>query len=229
MKKNTQNIATLTDDQILDLRLCDLPDQLMQSRMAPYILRLLDELQQKGFRHFAPHFWVSDEWFSPDGIPGVAVPFYLLHPRLMKIEKQMMLEIDGGNSESCMKVLRHETGHAIDNAYRIRRKRKRQQLFGLSTRKYPETYLPKPHSTSFVRHIQGWYAQAHPDEDFAETFAVWLTPGLDWETQYHNWPALRKLRYVDALMKELATQKPPIRSRAKPDSVSRNKMPLHDF
>ena len=30
-------------------------------------------------------------------------------------------------------------------------------------------------------HLDPWYAQSHPDEDFAETFAVWLTPEVQLE------------------------------------------------
>ena len=58
-------------------------------------------------------------------------------------------------------------------------------------------------------HLDDWYAQSHPDEDFAETFAVWLTPGLDWRARYRDWNALQKLEYVDELMRSLAG-KPPL-------------------
>ena len=83
-----------------------------------------------------------------------------------------------------MKILRHEAGHAIDNAYKLRQRRRRQQMFGPSYMQYPEYYTPKPYSKSFVLHLDSWYAQSHPDEDFAETFAVWLTPESDWRARY---------------------------------------------
>jgi len=73
----------------------------------------------------------------------------------------------------------------------------------------PSFYRPRPYSHGFVVHLDDWYAQSHPDEDFAETFAVWLTPGLDWRTRYRIWKALQKLEYVDELMKSLAG-KPPL-------------------
>src|SRR5574341_1303894 len=62
--------------------------------------------------------------------------------------------------------------------------------------------------TQFVRHLEGWYAQKHPDEDFAETFAVWLTPGSRWRMRYRNWPAIRKLRYMDRIARLLGKTQP---------------------
>jgi hypothetical protein len=146
---------------------------------------------------------LSDEWFTPDGAAAIAVPFYLAHPRLAKLEEAQMLEVEGGEHEWCMRILRHEGGHAIDNAYRLRLRRERRRLFGLPTKPYPESYTPKPYSKSFVLHLDAWYAQSHPDEDFAETFAVWLTPSSEWRNRYTGWPALRKLAYMDALMQSI--------------------------
>src|SRR6185295_3672959 len=118
-------------------------------------------------------------------------------PRLARLELGQMLEVEGGTREWCLKIMRHETGHAIENAYNLRRRPTRQSLFGPTSNPYPEYYSPKPYSKSFVIHLEGWYAQSHPDEDFAETFAVWLTPGSGWAERYAGWPALRKLEYLD--------------------------------
>ena len=113
-----------------------------------------------------------------------------------------MLEVEGGTPEWCLRILRHEAGHAIDNAYRLQRRRRRQELFGSSSEPYPEDYTPRPYSRSFVVHLESWYAQSHPSEDFAETFAVWLTPDSQWRARYAGWPALRKLEYMDELMRD---------------------------
>jgi hypothetical protein len=138
----------------------------------------------------------------------------------MKLEKKQMLEVEGGTSEWCMKILRHEVGHAIDNAYRLHRRRRWQQLFGKSTQPYPDSYAPRPDSRRFVLHLDAWYAQSHPSEDFAETFAVWLKPGARWRTSYEGWPALKKLEYVDELMTEIADSKPLVHSRERVDSLA---------
>ncbi len=169
---------------------------------------------------FRPHYWLSTEWFCPDRVPGIAIPFYLAHPRLVRLEKAQMLEVEGGTPESCMQILRHETGHALDNAYDLRRRRRRVRLFGRPSEEYPEVYLPKPYSKSFVLHLDSWYAQSHPDEDFAETFAVWLTPDSDWRTRYHDWPALKKLEYMDALMREVSALPPRVASRRRVEPLS---------
>ncbi len=195
------------DERLLDLRLCDLRVQIAGSWLDERIAQLYAELEGKGIA-FRPHFWLSDEWFTPDGMTGVAIPFYLAHPRLARLEETMMLEVEGGTPSWCMKILRHEAGHTIDNAYRLQRRRKRQKLFGSNRVPYPEYYTPRPYSKSYVLHLEMWYAQSHPAEDFAETFAVWLAPDSDWRQRYQDWPALKKLEYMDQLMRGIAGAPP---------------------
>lgn len=212
--------ANWTDEQLLDLRLCDLNLRIEDSLVAPRIAELYAELEARGLR-VRPHFWFSNDWFTPDDVPGVAIPFYLGHPRLQRLELSQLLEVEGGTPDWCMRILRHETGHAIDNAYRLRRRRRRQRLFGSSSQEYPEHYTPKPYSRSFVYHLEPWYAQSHPDEDFAETFAVWLTPDLDWRQRYAEWPASKKLAYVDELMREIADKPPEVTTRRQVEPLKR--------
>lgn len=202
-------LANLSDDELLSLRMCDLDIQIEGSALQGRIEKVLGELRALDL-DFKPHFWLSDEWFCADGIPGVAIPFYLAHPRLERLERSQLLEVEGGDEETCLKILRHELGHAIENAYRTRRRQSRREMFGKSTEPYPEYYSPRPYSKSFVLHLDPWYAQSHPDEDFAETFAVWLTPNSQWRERYNGWPALKKLEYMDTLMSELKGKRPPV-------------------
>jgi len=200
--------ASVPDEALLDVRLCDLP-LAIDGTLAERIARLNLELADHGLE--CPlHFYLSDEWFTPDGRVAIAVPFYLAHPRLARLELAQMFEVEGGDEDSCLRILRHEAGHAIDNAYRLRRRPQRRQVFGSPSLPYPEFYTPKPYSKRFVLHLDSWYAQSHPDEDFAETFAVWLTPQSEWLQRYAGWPALEKLRYVDALMHGLRRRKPAV-------------------
>jgi hypothetical protein len=61
----------------------------------------------------------------------------------------------------------------------------------------------------FVRHLPGWYAQKHPDEDWAETFAVWMTPGANWKEEYRSWPeALAKLESCQQIVASIADHDP---------------------
>jgi hypothetical protein len=211
--------ASWDDERLLDLRLCDLDLRIEGSGLEERIAELNTELEARGIR-FRPHFWLSDEWFCPDGVPGIAIPFYLAHPRLARLELSQMLEVEGGTRDWCLRILRHETGHALENAYHLRRRHGRQERFGRSSEPYPEDYAPKPYSKSFVVHLDSWYAQSHPDEDFAETFAVWLTPDSDWRALYADWPALRKLEYVDELMKRIAGRHAPVTTRRTPWSLA---------
>ncbi|MEQ9447495.1 MAG: hypothetical protein RLN70_01150, partial [Rhodospirillaceae bacterium] len=123
---------------------------------------LHEELGRRGLR-LKPHAWISDEWFAPDNTPGIAIPFYLAHPRLRRLEKKMMLDVEGGTEHECMRILRHEAGHAIQHAYLLHRRRKWQKLFGPSSKRYPSYYRPNPASKNFVQHLPLWYAQSHPD------------------------------------------------------------------
>ena len=182
--------------------------------------QLHEELTARKLR-LQPHVWLSDEWFSPGGVPGFALPFFLTHPRLRRLERTMLLDVEGASRAECMRIMRHECGHAFQHGYQLHRRRKWQQLFGKSSTRYPEFYKPNPASTKYVQHLRLWYAQSHPDEDFAETFAVWLRPRADWRARYKGWPALKKLQYVDELMQELGSERPPVHTRRVIEPLSR--------
>jgi len=211
--------SLLPDDELLQLRICDLGLRIQGTVLARRIARLYAELAFRGLR-FRPHCWLAEEWFSPDGVPGIAIPFYLAHPRLARLERKQMREVEGGTEDWCLRILRHEAGHAIDTAYRLRRDKHWQQVFGDASQPYPDSYEPRPYSRSYVLNLQQWYAQSHPVEDFAETFAVWLKPWSRWRSRYGQWPALKKLQYVEQLMERLRTCKPPVTSREIIDPAS---------
>ena len=219
--------ADLDDEALLDVRFCELGLTIEGSWLEARITELYAELAGRGLT-FQPHFWLSAEWFTPDGVPGIAMPFYLAHPRLMRLEKAQMLEVEGGTPTWCLQILRHEAGHAFDNAYELRRLRRRVRAFGRPSTPYPDFYLPKPYSKSFVLHLDSWYAQSHPDEDFAETFAVWLNPDSDWRVRYAEWPALRKLEVMDALMQMVAGRPPVNTSRRTVEPLARLRTTLRE-
>jgi hypothetical protein len=209
----------LADDQLLSLRFCDLKLAIDGTDLEQAIERLYGELATRGIR-FRPHCWLSQEWFSPDGIPGIAIPFYLAHQRLINIERRFMREVEGGNRNWLMRILRHEAGHAIDSAYRLRRRRHWREVFGPASLPYPDTYRPRPGSRRFVQHLGAWYAQAHPTEDFAETFAVWLKPNSAWRREYLGWPAFAKLECIDELAAEIGDAKPLVIDRTRIEDVA---------
>ena len=203
--------AALTDEQLLERRISKLGLRLETTPLEPLIQQLYTELSANGLA-FRPPTHIGDEWFVPIGVPAIFVPFFLVHDRLRALERSMMLEVEGETPEWFMKLMRHEAGHAYMYAYRLTRKKKWQEMFGqTSDEETPSFYRPRPFSRSYVMHLDDWYAQAHPDEDFAETFAIWLTPDFDWRKRYADWKALQKLEYVDELMKSLAG-KPPVHS-----------------
>jgi hypothetical protein len=202
--------VALRDEELLGYRIRDLGVRVEGSELEARIAKLYAELESRGLR-LRPRCYLGDEWFSPAGVPAIAIPFYLAHGRLKQLELHQMMEVEGGTQEWCEQLLRHECGHAFDHAYRFSSRRKWRAVFGSPDVDYePEHYRPRPYSKSFVRHLPNWYAQAHPDEDFAETFAVWLAaPPEEWRARYSGWKALEKLEYVDELMRE-ARRKPPV-------------------
>ncbi len=220
-------LVDLSDDELLDLRFCDLGLRIEGTPLEERIEQLYRELEARRFR-FRPHFWLAREWFTPDGVPGIAIPFYLADSRLMRLEKRQLYEVEGGTPDWCMRILRHEAGHAIDNAYRLRRRRGYRRTFGNVSTPYPEAYNPRPYSRSYVINIDRWYAQSHPVEDFAETFAVWVKPRSRWRVEYEGWPAIKKLEYVDALMKEIREEKPCVRSRRHEEPLRSIQMTLRE-
>ncbi len=191
--------------ELLSSRICDFDLQVEGSAVEPYVERLYRELQAKGLS-FRPQVYPTDSWGCPDEVPVIGMPFYLFDKRLTRIEEEQTGEVE--DSHYIMALLRHEAGHAVNYAYRLYEAPEWAEVFGQFTKPYRDTFRPNPMSRAFVRHLVHHrygrtYAQKHPDEDFAETFAVWLTPRSGWRRRYRNWPALHKLRYVDRIMRSL--------------------------
>ncbi len=191
--------------EILGKRISQLGLKIEGSPVERFVQRLYHELERKGLQHFRPVCYLSDEWGCPDQHPVIGIPFYLADPKLAKLERQMN---DLEDEREIMMYMRHEAGHAINYAYRLYTTPEWRRLFGPFHRAYRDDYRPVPFSRKHVRHLAGWYAQKHPDEDFAETFAVWLTPRSNWRVKYRTWPALHKLKYVDRVMRKLRTVPP---------------------
>jgi hypothetical protein len=214
------DLAGMSDDELLRMRMCDLKLKIAGSELESRIEKFYAELASKGLA-IKPVCYLGDEWFCPEGSATIAIPFYLAHPRLKKFEEKMMMEVEGGTEAWCMRLLRHEMGHVLNHAYLLQKDKRWQKLFGPASLEYSESFRARPYSRRFVRHLDGYYAQSHPEEDFAETLAIWLTPDLDWRKQYKGWKALEKLEYVDELMRELAGKPPVVFSKAKISDASR--------
>jgi len=192
---------------LLGRRISELGLSIRGTRVERLIAALYEELAAKSIA-FRPPVYLSDQWGCPDGTPLIGVPFYLVDEKLERIEAEMSAGIE--DDAEAMRYLRHECGHAINYAFRLYERPEWRSLFGPFTRPYRERYRADPFSREFVRHILGWYAQKHPDEDFAETFAVWLTPNGDWRHEYAGWPALEKLEYVERVMREIGGLTPEV-------------------
>jgi len=191
--------------EILTKPIKDLGLKLEGSPLERLVQQLYRELERKGLRRFRPQCYLSDEWGCPSGEPVIGIPFYLADPKLARLEKEMN---DLEDRREIMMYLRHEAGHAFNYAYALYKTPDWRHCFGPFRRPYRDQYRPVPFSRQFVRHIAGWYAQKHPDEDFAETFAVWLTPRSQWRQRYRGWGALAKLRYVDRMARKLRDVEP---------------------
>ena len=190
---------------LLDRRISDLGLSVAGTPVEPLVAQLYAELEAKGLR-FRPPVFLTDEWGCPSDTPIIGVPFYLADPNLRRLEAEFAGDVE--SEQDSMRFLRHEAGHAYNYAYRLYDRADWRQVFGPYSRPYRDRFRVDPFSRDYVRHILGWYAQKHPDEDFAESFAVWLTPGCEWRSLYAGWPALAKLEYVDRLAREIADTVP---------------------
>ena len=179
------------------------------TRLEPIIAEFKTELERVGIRKVQPRFYLSTEWGVGTGTVAIGIPFYLARPDLTALHAERVGHIEGFNRADILRYLRHEMGHVVNYAYRLYEEEDWVKHFGSITQPYLEAYRPEPFSRRFVRHLPGWYAQKHPDEDWSETFAVWMTPYLDWRREYGAWPeALAKLEYCHRTMQTLADHEP---------------------
>lgn len=217
-------------DQLKLLRFKDLDFDIEESHIWDWICEFQTEIYERGIRLY-PHFTVGTEWFVPDGSLGISVPYYLLHPKLTELHNNELGNVEGVSRKEFLKYLRHELGHIIDNAFHLRKLKSRQEIFGKSSKPYPKSYLADPANDNFVTHIEANYAQSHPDEDWAETFAVWLTyKKSTWNKKYAGTGALDKLKYMDEVMEEFVLRsRAPFGKRTCTYSVENSPMTLEKY
>lgn len=212
--------------EFLDKPIRDLGLKIEGSPVERLVQQLYRELEGKKLAKFHPGCYLTDEWGCPSGEPVIGIPFYLAHAELAHLEKETN---DLEDPRETMMYLRHEAGHAFNYAYRLHRTPEWKQLFGPFRRPYHDNYRPVPFSRNYVRYLPGWYAQKHPDEDFAETFAVWLTPRSAWRKRYRGWGAMAKLRYMDRIGRQLGNVDP-LRRRGQTDvTVDEMEMTVAEF
>lgn len=213
-------------ERLLRSRISDLQLHIEGSELEPLIRRLYEELDRARLQ-FKPPIYLSDEWGCPEGVPIIGVPFYLAHPQLARIEKEIVETLE--TTDESMMYLRHEAGHAFNYAYVLYEDEEWHRIFGPYSRPNMENYKPNPFSRDYVRHIAGWYAQKHPDEDFAETFAVWLDPGSNWRVEYAGTPAGAKLEYVDRIAGRIGDQPPKVQPRRRDAPVEELRYTVSDY
>jgi hypothetical protein len=194
-------------ERLLQRKIADMGLRIEGTYLEPIVGGLYDELERAGIR-LKPKVYLSDEWACPDGVPVIGIPFYLADPKLSRIEDEMMDGVEAKTESEILSYLRHEAGHAFNYAYKLYETPGWRETFGDISLPYNDEYTPQPFSRNFVRHIPGWYAQKHPDEDFSETFAVWLTPDSNWRELYRGWGCYKKLQYVDAIVREYGQRAP---------------------
>jgi hypothetical protein len=195
--------------RLLAARIDQLGLKIEGSRLEPLVRELYVELHDAGIA-LRPEVYLAEEWGCPDGLPVIGIPFYLADDRLLELEREHMEGVEAESDDEVMRYLRHEAGHAFGYAYKLHETDEWHRLFGPYSRPYREEYEPNPFSRQFVRYLPGWYAQKHPDEDFAETFAVWLDPDSDWRNAYAGWPCFEKLEYVERTVRELGHSTPKV-------------------
>src|SRR5437763_8227686 len=211
LEKTPPDVRDVLTKPIRDLNL-----KIEGSSVERYVQQLYRELDRKGLKKFRPKVYLSDEWGCPSEEPVIGIPFYLADPKLEKLEREMN---DLEDARQIMMYLRHEAGHAFNYAYELYKTQEWHDKFGSFRKPYRDNYKPIPFSRRFVRHMEGWYAQKHPDEDFAETFAVWMSPRSNWRKRYQGWGAMAKLKYMERVGRKFGDVDP---LRPQGDTTSRS-------
>jgi len=212
--------------KLLETRICDL-DLKFDGLMLRLIRKVASELRNKGIK-FRPEYYYGTGWGCVDGSISIELPFWFGTKALRELEDELNLGGVEDESEVLM-GLRHEIGHAILYAYRLYRDREWGRLFGNMKKVYRDYYIYNPWSKRHVRHLPEHYAQKHPDEDWAETFAVWLKPRSNWRTKYGKTPAIRKLEFVDTVMKEIGRLDPPVTKTDRDEPIESVRMTVAEF
>jgi hypothetical protein len=216
--------------ELLERRICDFDLQIEGRALERVIDRFRAELEACGITHVKPAFYLTDEWGVPEGTVAIGIPFYLADDQLLRLHGMRGVIVEGDGEQDILRYLRHEMGHVVNYAYRLFAAPEWTELFGQMSLPYEEEYSAVPFSSDFVRHLPGSYAQKHPDEDWAETFAVWVTPGLPWRELYADSPgALRKIEYCDRTMRSLRDQPPLVTSTELDYDVQRITTTLQDY
>ena len=205
------SIRELSFQAILNTNVKEL-DLRPEGTLRECLIQLRHELKNRHISFF-PHFYLGEEpWGCIDRTGSIEIPFYLANSRLRRIAEKYYLSY---SKDEMMMILRHETGHAINYAYKLWIRDDWKNVFGKIRKKYHEFYHYDHFSKNYVKYLHyvghPHYAQKHPDEDFSETFAVWLDPGSKWKWNYRNWKgALNKLQYVDRLFRreKIAARRP---------------------
>jgi hypothetical protein len=197
--------------RLLATPLRDLRLTIPGSRLEPLIAAFEEERTRAGLVRLHPHYFLSTEWGVPCGAVSVAIPFYLARADLIALHAQQVGFLEGAGRGDFLRYLRHEVGHVVNYAYRLYERADWTECYGSIDAAYVEEYRLQPFSPAYVCHLPGWYAQKHPDEDWAECFAVRMTPGYDWRAAYADWPqALAKLEFCDRLMQEINQRDPDV-------------------
>lgn len=227
-------IETSTTEEIspelLKQRICDLDLRIEGTQLGVVVDRFKQELRERGFTRVQPAFYLSSEWGVVEGTTAIAIPFYLADERLRKVQETIGGIVEGTSDEDILRYLRHEMGHVLNYAYRLYESEEWSLLFGPMARPYTEEYRAIPFSPDYVRHLPGNYAQKHPDEDWAETFAVWMDTSVDWRALFGDAPgALKKLEYCDRVCAEIAPRDPLVSDNSLDEDVSTIRLTLEDF
>jgi hypothetical protein len=215
------------EEALLSRKIRELPLRIEGTHLEQLIIQLYRELGAAGIS-LRPKAYLSNDWGCPNKVPIIGIPFFLADPRLGRI-KTSLTGVGVEDDIAIKMLLRHEAGHTFNYSYLLYRKPSWRKLFGRFSLPYPENYSVDPYSDRFVHHLSGWYAQRHPDDDFAETFAVWLNPYSDWKRKYTGTPALDKLLYVEKMAARYGKETPVVTGGKLDMPVEKMEMTLSEW
>jgi hypothetical protein len=184
------------------------------SYLAEAVRIALADLKRVRIKKLQPYFYLSTGYGTVAGTTSIALGFYDCNDLLKELNRELRGFEYSFND--IVNIVRHELGHAFAYAYKLYRRNDFREVFKVKGNyflTYPETdrYIRRanPWSRDYVNPSGDYYAQKHPDDDFAETFMVLLQPRYNWRREYRNYPgALRKLDFVKGIIEKLRNQEP---------------------
>ncbi len=221
--------------EVFQTPICDLTLSFEGNGLATAMNALRDEVRAKGLQFWPNWYFGDDDFWTTDRAISVNVPWFLGDDivRLAVASRGTQYTDD-----DLLRILRHEYAHALLYAFEGWKHWHWVQAFGDFDKEYTEDWEPDASKDAdFVAHLDRpgtggllHYAQKHPDEDWAETFATWISG--EWQAQMETGSDLRKKKILtvqDLVSRGFFYGEPIVKNLGRRTPSTRNAMTVGEY